>query len=130
MTGLTEVQSGVCPMVGSVAKVDVGCMRYLLSQQIKKAMISKLPYYMREITVGNFSWTDGSAVWGMSSRITHTTLINEVLTTVAVNVIWQPRFQLPTNYVYDVISSQPPIATTCSNLQNFGKYLAYYIRIL
>ena len=81
----------------------------------------------------NFNWTDRSAVWGMSSRITYTTLINEVLTTVAVNVIWKHSFQLPTMvwyYVYDVISSQPPIATTCSNLQNFSKYLAYYIRIL
>ena len=99
----------------------------------KKAVISKLPYYMREITVGNFNWTDGSAVWGMSSRITYTTLINEMLTTVAVNVILQHSFQLPTMvryYVYDHISSQPSIATTCSSLQNFSKYLAYYIRIL
>ena len=58
----------------------------------KNAVISKLPYYMREITVGNFNWTDGSAVWGMSSGITYNLtnmLINEVLTTVAVNVIWQ-----------------------------------------
>ena len=54
----------------------------------KKAVISKLPYYMREITVGNFNWTDGSVVRGMSSGITYNltnTLINEVLTTVAVN---------------------------------------------
>ena len=73
----------------------------------KKAVISKLPYYMREITVGNFNWTDGSAVWDMSSRITYTTLINEVLTTVAVDAIWQHSFQLPTKvqyYVYMIIS--------------------------
>ena len=78
----------------------------------KKAVISKLPYYMREINVGNFNWTDGSAVWGMSSRITYTMLIHEVLITIAVNVIWQHSFQLPTMvryYVYDHISSQPPL---------------------
>ena len=33
----------------------------------KKAVISKLPYDMREITVGNFNWTDGSTVWGIAS---------------------------------------------------------------
>ena len=76
----------------------------------------------------------------MSSGITYNLtnmLIIEVLTTVAVNVIWQHSFQLPTMvryHVYDHISSQPPIATTCSNLHmykpNFSKYLAYYIRIL
>ena len=42
-------------------------------------------------------------------------MINEVLTTVAVNIIWQRRYQLPsyngTSYVYDHISSQAPIAT-------------------
>ena len=63
----------------------------------------------------------------------HTTLINEVLTTVAVDIIRQRRCQLPTMvlYVYDHISSQPPIARTCSDLhsykENFSEHLACYI---
>ena len=77
-TGLMELQSRVCPLVGCVAKLDI-----LITTQ--KAVTSELAsqakmYIVWEVTIENFNWTDGNAVWGVCSMVGRVTKLVILIT--------------------------------------------------